>query len=73
MGKTYRKSSRSLIIIDGLIDSKVGVCDLVTQQVRPRMVIVVLRNDAVVLGSELILVRLRLGRQIGHPLLLNAG
>lgn len=73
MGKTYRKSSRSLVIIDGLVDSKVGVRDLVTQQVGPRMVIVVLRNDAVILGSGLILVRLRLGRQIGHPLLLHAG
>lgn len=66
--ETYRKSPGSLIVIDGLVDGKVGISDRVSQQVRPRTVVIVLAQDAVVIRGNLILVLFRFLRQIGNPL-----
>ena len=66
--ETYYGSPSSLIVIDGLVDGKVGISDSVSQQVRARTVVIVLVQDTVVIGHNLILVLFRILRQIGKPL-----
>ena len=66
--ETYQESPGSLIDIDGLVDGKVGISDSVSQQVRTRMVVIVLAQDAVVIRHNLILVLFRILGQIGNPL-----
>lgn len=58
--QTDRQSSSSLIIINGLVDRKIRISDLVTQEVGPAVFAVVLFQDAMVLGHNLILVLVRL-------------
>jgi hypothetical protein len=70
---TYRKCPGSLVIIDGLVNGKVGVGHPIAQQVRASMVPVVLIQKVVVLGGNLILVFFRFLREVGHPLGLSGG
>lgn len=65
--KTYRKSSCSLIIIDSLIDRKIGIGDLVTQEIRAVMVVVVLAQNVIVFDDKIIFVSILLISQIGYP------
>lgn len=69
---TYRKCSRSLVVIDGLVDGKVDIGHRVAQQVRASLIPVVLIKKVIVLGGNLILVLFRSFRQIRHPLELSS-
>lgn len=65
--ETYRKSPRPLIIVDGLVDRKVDIGDLVTQEIRPIVVVVVLAQDPVVLRGKFVFVRIGFLLQVGDP------
>lgn len=65
--QTYRKSPRSLIIVDGLVDCKVGIGDFVTQEIRAVVVVVVLAQDSVVFRDKFVFVRIGFLLQVGDP------
>lgn len=65
--ETYGKSPRSLIIVNGLVNCKVGIGDFVTQEIRAVVVIVVLAQDPVVLRDKFVFVRIVFLLQVGDP------
>lgn len=65
-GITYRKSACSLVIIKRLIYRKVGVCYLISQEVRTVEISVVFRKDLMVAGYR-VLVLLGLIAKVTSP------
>lgn len=65
--ETYGKSPRPLIIVNGLVNCKVGIGDFVTQEIRAVVVVVVLAQDPVVLRDKFVFVRIVFLLQVGDP------
>lgn len=70
---TYHNSPRPPIIIHNLIDSEIGIRDLIPQKIRTLRLGVVLPHNIVVLGCGLVLVFLRGLHEIGDPFALHYG
>lgn len=64
--ETYRQGANALVIVDGLVDGKVGVGDLVAEEVGALAVGVVLRDQVVVVFQGLVVLGGTLG-QLRRP------
>ena len=65
---THRNGTRSCIVVNRLINSKVGIGDLITKEVRPLDIGVILSDEIIVVGYILLLVGLGRSIQVGYPL-----
>lgn len=65
---THWNGTRSCIVVNGLINSEVGIGDRVTKEVRSIDIGVILGEEIIVLGCIILLVGLGHFFQVGYPL-----
>lgn len=68
---TYWKRLDPFVIVNGLVNRKVGIGDLITEKVRTIGLGIVLLKKGVVLGHIFVLVRIRDLVELDHPLELD--